>query len=93
MEKPRITIYGTNWCRDCSRAVKLIKSHDIEYLWIDIDLDKQAEKFVIQINRGYRSVPTILFEDGSILVEPSQSELQSKLVALTTTTIITPSVP
>lgn len=83
MEKPKITIYGTTWCRDCYQALNILKSHNINYQWIDIDQDQQAEKFVIQTNRGFRSVPTILFEDGSILVEPSQSELQSKLITLT----------
>lgn len=82
MEKPKITIYGTTWCRDCYHALNILKSYKMNYLWIDIDQDQHAEKFVIQTNRGFRSVPTIIFEDGSILVEPTPSELQSKLIAL-----------
>lgn len=79
MEKPKIIIYGTNWCGDCYSVLNFFKAHNIAYQWIDIDKDPNAEKFVILTNHGFRSVPTIIFEDGSILVEPSKSELQKKL--------------
>jgi hypothetical protein len=45
----------------------------------DIDRDAVGEEFVITTNNGMRSVPTIVFGDGSILVEPSNAELQNKL--------------
>jgi len=41
----------------------------------------EATEFVIQINRGYRSVPTIIFPDGSVLVEPNWEELKVKTSA------------
>ncbi len=50
----------------------------IGYDWIDIENDTDAAKRVMEINGGYRSVPTIVFEDGSILVEPSNAELAQK---------------
>jgi mycoredoxin len=46
---------------------------------VDIDKDVQGEKFVLITNHGMRSVPTILFEDGSILTEPTEAEMQGKL--------------
>jgi hypothetical protein len=46
---------------------------------VDIDIDESGEEFVLSTNKGMRSVPTILFEDGSILVEPTDTELQYKL--------------
>ena len=53
--------------------------HKISYEWIDIDVNPEAEKFVLETNRRMRSVPTLVFEDGSILVEPSNSRLAEKL--------------
>ena len=50
----------------------------IGYDWIDIENDSAAAQRVMEINGGYRSVPTIVFEDGSILVEPSNAELAQK---------------
>ncbi|HSB65539.1 MAG TPA: glutaredoxin domain-containing protein [Anaerolineales bacterium] len=79
MEKPKIIIYGTSWCGDCRRARRFLDFHKIPYEWIDIDKNPDAEKFVLETNRGMRSVPTMLFEDGSIMVEPSNVRLAEKL--------------
>jgi len=51
----------------------------ITYLWIDIDKDKNAERIVLDKNRGMRSVPTLIFPDGSFMVEPSEWQLARKL--------------
>ncbi len=78
MTENNITIFGTWWCGDCSRARKFFDRNHIPYNWIDIDGDKNGEDFVLTTNNGMRSVPTILFSDGSILVEPTEVELQHK---------------
>ena len=78
--KNEITVYGTSWCPDTIRAKRLLDERQIQYRWIDIDHDREGEKFVVTANRGNHSVPTIVFKDGSILVEPSNSELTAKLV-------------
>jgi glutaredoxin len=74
-----IKIFGARWCGDCVRVLHFLEAHQISYQWIDIDNDFQAEQFVIQTNHGFRSVPTIVFKDGSILVEPSIIELENKI--------------
>lgn len=74
-----IIIYGVTWCGDCHRAHRFFQKHNIPYKFINIDKDKQAEKYVLTVNRGMRSVPTILFPDGSILVEPSETLLNKKI--------------
>ena len=51
----------------------------VPYVWIDIDQNPQAANFVKQINRGLRRVPTIMFPDGTILVEPDSKSLRAKL--------------
>ncbi len=79
MHDQKIILYGTEWCGDCFRARHFLKSHSIPFEFLNIDRDKEAEKFVLQINRGMRSVPTIVFEDGTVLVEPSNRELALKL--------------
>jgi len=74
----QICVYGTNWCPDTIRSRKCLAKLGIEYAWRDIDKDKDACAFVEKVNKGNRSIPTILFPDGSILVEPSDAELESK---------------
>jgi glutaredoxin-like protein len=77
--QPEITVYGADWCPDCRRAKRILDERQAPYRWVDIDRDRAGEKFVIQTNRGNRSIPTIVFGDGSILVEPSNPELIAKL--------------
>jgi mycoredoxin len=74
-----IIMYGTVWCGDTRRARTFMDQNGIPYKWIDIDSDPQARKFVESVNHGYRSVPTIIFPDGSMLVEPSTGQLAAKL--------------
>jgi mycoredoxin len=74
-----IIVYATRWCPDCLRTRRLLDQNKVQYTWIDIDQDKVAKEYVMKVNNGNRSVPTILFPDGSILVEPSTSELSSRI--------------
>jgi mycoredoxin len=74
-----IIVYGTEWCPDCSRARRFFERNKIAYTWVDVDREKRAEAFVRGVNKGKRSVPTILFPDGSILVEPSDKSLAEKI--------------
>ncbi|MFU8826666.1 MAG: glutaredoxin domain-containing protein [Brevefilum sp.] len=80
MEK--IKVYGTRWCGDTRRALRILDERQIDYDWIDIDQDKDGETLVKATNRGNRSVPTIFFPDDSILVEPRNQELIDKLIVL-----------
>lgn len=79
MTESKITIYGAYWCPDCRRAKKFLGEQFVPYRWVDIEQDKEAEAFVLQKNNGKRIIPTIVFEDGSFLVEPSNAELAKKL--------------
>lgn len=74
-----IVTYSKSWCPDCRRAHKLIADSKIPFIDIDITNDVKAREFVRQINHGNESVPTIIFPDGNILVEPQNSTLAEKL--------------
>lgn len=75
----KIIMYGTTWCGTTKRARRVFEEEKIDYVWVDIDADESAAKFVESVARGFRSVPTIVFPDGSILVEPSTYQLREKL--------------
>ncbi len=74
----QITMYTTSWCSDCHRAKYLLDEYGIPYVNIDIEQNQEGLAFVMQVNNGQRIVPTIVFPDDSILVEPSNSELAQK---------------
>lgn len=74
-----LVIYGTPWCPDCRRAKQFLGEHRIPYSYLDIEQDVIEMAEVERINNGMRSVPTIVFPDGSVLVEPTNEELAVKL--------------
>ena len=74
-----VIVYSTVWCSDCRRTKRFLDAHGIEYTLIDIDQNREAAREVVRINGGFRTIPTVVFEDGSVLVEPSDHELAEKL--------------
>ncbi len=74
-----ITVYSTVWCKDCKQAKKFFGEQRIPYINIDIEHDAEAMAFVEKVNNGKRIVPTIIFPDGDILVEPTSAQLAGKL--------------
>jgi len=74
-----IILYGTDWCGGSRRVRLFMDQHNIPYHWVNIDQDDAAARYVQSINNGNRSVPTIVWPDGSKLVEPSNRILAEKL--------------
>jgi mycoredoxin len=74
-----ITVYATNWCGGCWRVKAFLDRRRVSYRLIDIDQTPGAEDVVMGINRGFRSVPTLVFADGTTLTEPTTRELADRL--------------
>jgi thioredoxin reductase (NADPH) len=74
-----IKVYGTPWCPDCKRAKKFLGEQRVAYDWTDIEQDAEALRYVEQLQNGGRTIPTIVFPDGSHLLEPSNDQLARKL--------------
>tara|TARA_B100000686_G_C16752230_1_gene953259 strand:+ start:453 stop:698 length:246 start_codon:yes stop_codon:yes gene_type:complete len=77
--KEKITVYGTNWCPDCSRSKRLLDSKGLEYMWIDIEQNPDSAEIVRHLNKGLQVVPTIILPGGKVLAEPSNTELEAAL--------------
>ncbi len=79
MSATGLTVYGATWCPDCRRAKQFLGEQRIHYTWVDIEQDRDGQALVEGANGGKRIIPTIVFPDGSLLVEPSNAELAAKL--------------
>ena len=79
MNQAHIVLYGAHWCPDCRRSKQFLGEHQIPYEWVDIEEDTAGEQYVIEKNDGKRIIPTIVFGDGSFLVEPTNAQLAAKL--------------
>ena len=75
----KITVYGAPWCPDCKRAKQFLGEQRLPYDWIDVDEDPEGMRFLEKVNDGKHIIPTIVFGDGSVLVEPTNAELAAKL--------------
>ncbi|MDV3126785.1 mycoredoxin [Mycobacterium sp. 21AC1] len=76
---PALTMYTTTWCGYCSRLKVALKSEGIAYTEVDIEQDPAAAEFVMSVNGGNQTVPTVKFADGSALTNPSIKQVKAKL--------------
>ncbi|MGA2873542.1 MAG: FAD-dependent oxidoreductase [Candidatus Dormibacteria bacterium] len=74
-----ITVYGAPWCPDCKRSKQFLAQHRVAYRWVDVDQDPEALSFVESLQKGGRTIPTVVFGEGDYLLEPSDEELARKL--------------
>lgn len=73
-----IVMYGADWCGDCHRAKRFLDGRGIAYRWIDVEHDPAMAEEARRIG-GRPNIPVIVFPDGSVLVEPSDADLENKL--------------
>ena len=78
----KIDFYTTDWCGDCVRSKALLNKLEVDFNEINVDLDEEANQYIKTLQVDQRRIPTIVFEDGSFLVEPSDVELENKLKEL-----------
>ncbi len=76
----KITIYGTNWCPDCSRSKNFLDAKGLDYVWIDIEQSSDSAQIVRHLNKGLQVVPTIILPGGRVLAEPSNEQLEEALL-------------
>ncbi len=74
-----LTIYSTTWCGYCMRLKRQLDREDVAYREVDIERDPSSEALVKSINNGNAIVPTLIFEDGTNLTNPSLKDVLRKL--------------
>ena len=76
-----LTMYSTPWCGYCRRLAGQLDREGIDYTVVDIEQDPAAAAYVMQVNGGNRTVPTVAFPDGSALTNPSITQVKAQLAA------------
>lgn len=79
---PELMMYTTVWCGFCRNLKSQLARVGIEMAEVDIEKDEAAAEYVMSVNGGNRTVPTVLFPDGSVMVNPSASQVQQRLATL-----------
>ena len=77
----QLIMYTTPWCGFCRNLKKQLARDGIEIAEVDIERDEAAAEFVMSVNGGNQTVPTVLFPDGTALVNPSAAQVKAQLAA------------
>ena len=77
-----VTMYSTSWCGYCHRLKSQFERDGIAYTVVDIERDTAAADYVMSVNNGNQTVPTVRFADGSALTNPSIIDVKAHLAAL-----------
>jgi len=72
-------MYGTDWCSDCKRTKQYLDTRNIPYVVIDVEANPGEIETVMAYNGGRKSIPVVVFSDGSHLTEPSDEAMDAKL--------------
>ncbi len=78
MSEP-VTVFSTAWCGFCRRLKAQLERDGIEVTEVDIERDPAAADFVMSVNGGNQTVPTVMFADGTALTNPSAAQVRERL--------------
>lgn len=78
----QLTMYTTQWCGFCRNLKNQLARVGIEMAEVDIERDPAAAEFVMSVNGGNQTVPTVVFPDGSVLTNPSANQVRARLDAI-----------
>ena len=78
-----VTMYTTQWCAFCRRLKSQLARDGIEVAEVDIERDEDAARYVISVNGGNMTVPTVVFPDGTAMTNPSAAQVKERLRGIT----------
>jgi mycoredoxin len=78
----QLIMYTTTWCGFCRNLKRQLARDGIEVTEVDIERDPEAAEFVMSVNGGNQTVPTVVLPDGTTLVNPSAAQVRERLAAV-----------
>jgi mycoredoxin len=72
-------MFSTTWCGYCRRLKGQLDRAGIGYNEVNIEQDPDAAAFVVEVNNGNQTVPTVLFPDGTSATNPSLDDVKLRL--------------
>jgi mycoredoxin len=78
----QLTMYTTTWCGFCRRLKSQLAREGIHMVEIDIEQDTAAAEYVMSVNGGNMTVPTVVFPDGTAVTNPSAKYVKTHLASL-----------
>lgn len=80
-EPGSITMFTTVWCGYCNRLKAQLDREGVPFTEIDLEQNPEHVPFVEDVNGGNRTVPTVVFPDGTTATNPSVIEVRRRIAA------------
>lgn len=74
-----LIMYTTSWCGYCVRLKRFLEESGLSYREVNIELEPGAAEFVMSVNGGNRTVPTVLFPNGVALTNPTPQQVREQM--------------
>lgn len=75
-----LIVYGRKSCGSARWLSEVLDENSVHYEWRDIALgEPRFQSELRALARGYLSVPTVVFGDGTVMVEPRPDQVLNKL--------------
>jgi len=79
-----VVMYSTSWCGYCRRLKSQLAREGIEVTEVDIERDPDSAEYVMSVNGGSQTVPTVVLPNGTALTNPSAAQIREHLREPTT---------
>jgi thioredoxin reductase (NADPH) len=73
----RIQVVGHRWSRESHDARDFLARNQVPYRWLDVERDDEGRRLLAAAD-GDAVLPMVLFPDGSVLQQPTISELAER---------------
>jgi len=77
-----VTMFSTPWCGYCRGLKGALDRDGIVYTEVNIERHPDGADYVMSVNGGNQTVPTLVYADGSAQTNPSVAEVKAKLAAI-----------
>ena len=80
VSKGKVIVYGHRYCSQAGWLKCVLNKNRVDYEWRDVhSADAGYADELRSLTGGYLSVPTVIFPDGSVMVEPWPGQVLQEL--------------
>jgi len=72
-------IIGFQWSQKSHRLKEFLSGNLVPYIWMDIENDAEAEKYLLSADVSKSDLPLVILKDGSIVKDPSLPDLAERV--------------
>ena len=74
-----IRILGFQWSPKSHRLKEFLSGNLVPYIWMDVEADPDAEKYLVSANASKENLPLVVLKDGSFMNDPALPEMATRI--------------